>query len=45
MLAFDLIIMRFGSPEIEEHGMAPPDLETLRDFVVAGLTAPTGEQL
>ena len=45
MLAFDLIIMRFGSPEIEEHGMAQPDLATLRDFVVAGLTAPTGEQL
>lgn len=44
MLAFDLIIMRFGSPEIEEHGMAEPDLETLRDFVVAGLAAPTGEQ-
>ncbi|MFC9964407.1 TetR/AcrR family transcriptional regulator [Nocardia ignorata] len=45
MLAFDLIIMRFGSPEIDEHGMAKPDLDTLRHFVVAGLTAPTGEQL
>lgn len=44
MLAFDLIIMRFGSPEIEERGMSQPDLATLRDFVVAGLTAPTGEQ-
>ncbi|MEU4649449.1 TetR/AcrR family transcriptional regulator [Nocardia fluminea] len=44
MLAFDLIIMRFGSPEIDEHGMAKPDLDTLRHFVVAGLTAPTGEQ-
>ncbi|MEU8895878.1 TetR family transcriptional regulator [Nocardia sp. NPDC048505] len=43
MLAFDLIIMRFGSPEIDEHGMAKPDLDTLREFVVAGLTTP-GEQ-
>ncbi|MBC7303479.1 MAG: TetR family transcriptional regulator [Nocardia sp.] len=43
MLAFDLIIMRFGSPEMDEHGMTKPDLDTLRDFVVAGLTSPTGE--
>ncbi|WP_330181014.1 TetR/AcrR family transcriptional regulator [Nocardia sp. NBC_01503] len=42
MLAFDLIIMRFGSPEIEEHGMSAPELATLRDFVVAGLTTPKG---
>ncbi|MFB8003624.1 TetR/AcrR family transcriptional regulator [Nocardia sp. NPDC056000] len=44
MLAFDLIIMRFGSPEIEEHGMAEPELGTLRDFVVAGLLAPIGRE-
>ncbi|GAB0108119.1 hypothetical protein JMUB6875_71270 [Nocardia sp. JMUB6875] len=43
MLAFDLIIMRFGSPELEQHGMPGPALTALRDFVVAGLTAP-GEQ-
>ncbi|MVU77477.1 TetR family transcriptional regulator [Nocardia sp. ET3-3] len=43
MLAFDLIIMRFGSPELDEHGMSEPALTALRDFVVAGLTAP-GEQ-
>ncbi|WP_460720227.1 TetR/AcrR family transcriptional regulator [Nocardia heshunensis] len=40
MLAFDLIIMRFGSPELDEHGMSGPALTALRDFVVAGLTAP-----
>ncbi|MEV0247484.1 TetR/AcrR family transcriptional regulator [Nocardia sp. NPDC050712] len=44
MLSFDLIIMRFGSPEIDEHGMSARSLVTLRDFVVAGLTAPTGER-
>ncbi|MBL1078290.1 TetR family transcriptional regulator [Nocardia sp. 2] len=44
MLAFDLIIMRFGSPEIDENGMGARSLETLRDFVVAGLIAPAGEQ-
>ncbi|MFJ9363804.1 TetR family transcriptional regulator [Nocardia sp. NPDC101769] len=43
MLAFDLIIMRFGAPEIEDHGMPEPALTALRNFVVAGLTAP-GEQ-
>ncbi|MFE3258422.1 TetR family transcriptional regulator [Nocardia sp. NPDC059091] len=40
MLAFDLIIMRFGAPEIEDHGMPEPALTALRNFVVAGLTAP-----
>ncbi|WP_458689763.1 TetR/AcrR family transcriptional regulator [Nocardia tengchongensis] len=43
MLAFDLIIMRFGAPEIEDHGMPESALTALREFVVAGLTAP-GEQ-
>ncbi|WP_327146061.1 TetR/AcrR family transcriptional regulator [Nocardia sp. NBC_01327] len=43
-LAFDLIIMRFGSPEIDEHGISERALATLRDFVVAGLTAPVGER-
>ncbi|MGW5224579.1 TetR family transcriptional regulator [Nocardia niigatensis] len=43
MLAFDLIIMRFGTPEIEDRGMPEPALTALRNFVVAGLTAP-GEQ-
>lgn len=40
MLAFDLIIMRFGSPEIEDSGMSDAAVTALRDFVVAGLTAP-----
>ncbi|UGT41470.1 TetR/AcrR family transcriptional regulator [Nocardia yamanashiensis] len=42
MLAFDLIITQFGSTgdrELSERAVA-----TLRTFVVAGLTAPTGEQ-
>lgn len=43
MLAFDLIIMRFGSPEIEEYGISERAVATLRDFVVAGLTATTQE--
>ncbi|MFD4433036.1 TetR family transcriptional regulator [Nocardia sp. NPDC058497] len=43
MLAFDLIIVRFGGPELDDHGMTMPELATLRDFVVAGLCAPTGE--
>ncbi|WP_067828298.1 TetR/AcrR family transcriptional regulator [Nocardia inohanensis] len=41
MLAFDLIITQFGSTgdrELSERAVA-----TLRNFVVAGLTAPTGE--
>lgn len=43
MLAFDLIIMRFGG--VESHASEPSTdaVATLRDFVVAGLTAPTGE--
>lgn len=43
MLAFDLIIMRFGSPEIEEYGISDRAVATLRDFVVAGLTATAQE--
>ncbi|WP_280495842.1 TetR/AcrR family transcriptional regulator [Nocardia asiatica] len=42
MLAFDLVIMRFGSAEQRE--MSQEAVATLRDFVVAGLTAPTGEK-
>ncbi|WP_217440307.1 TetR/AcrR family transcriptional regulator [Nocardia barduliensis] len=42
MLAFDLVIMRFGSAEHRE--MSQEAVATLRDFVVAGLTAPTGEK-
>ncbi|WP_019929153.1 TetR/AcrR family transcriptional regulator [Nocardia sp. BMG111209] len=40
MLAFDLIIMRFGQAGAEERELAPDMLATLRRFVVAGLTAP-----
>ncbi|WP_328391908.1 TetR/AcrR family transcriptional regulator [Nocardia sp. NBC_00416] len=43
MLAFDLIIMRFGGASADGRPMTPPALATLRDFVVAGLTAPTGD--
>lgn len=42
MLAFDLIIMRFGSAEHRE--LSQEAVATLREFVVAGLTAPTGEK-
>lgn len=38
MLAFDLIIMRFGSTE--DYDLAPPSIATLREFVIAGLMAP-----
>ena len=37
MLAFDLIIMRFGSTE--DYDLAPPAIATLREFVIAGLSA------
>ncbi|MGW1741283.1 TetR/AcrR family transcriptional regulator [Nocardia sp. NPDC001965] len=43
MLAFDLIIMRFGRAAAEERALSPEAVATLRTFVVAGLTAPTGE--
>ncbi|WP_227981843.1 TetR/AcrR family transcriptional regulator [Nocardia spumae] len=39
-LAFDLIIMRFGSTE--DYDIAPSSVATLREFVIAGLTAPPG---
>lgn len=42
MLAFDLLIMRFGSAEHRE--ISQEAVATLREFVVAGLTAPTGEK-
>ncbi len=38
MLAFDLIIMRFGSTD--NHDLAPPSIAALREFVIAGLMAP-----
>lgn len=44
MLAFDLIIMRFGNLESQACDLSTDAVATLRDFVVAGLTAPTGEK-
>ncbi|WP_067698773.1 TetR/AcrR family transcriptional regulator [Nocardia jejuensis] len=41
MLAFELIITQFGSTRDREPSVRA--VATLRDFVVAGLTAPTGE--
>lgn len=43
MLAFDLIIMRFGAAAAEDRPLSPHTAATLRDFVVAGLTAPHGD--
>jgi AcrR family transcriptional regulator len=43
MLAFDLIIMRFGEAGAEGRQLSPDMLATLRRFVVAGLTAPADE--
>lgn len=43
MLAFDLIIMRFGGGAADDRPMTPQAVATLREFVVAGLTAPTGD--
>ncbi len=39
MLAFDLIILRFGVGQ----ELSPRSVASLRDFVLAGLTAPQGE--
>lgn len=39
-LAFDLIILRFGT---EPQGPSERALAALRDFVIAGLTAPEGD--
>ncbi|MQY28740.1 TetR/AcrR family transcriptional regulator [Nocardia aurantia] len=43
MLAFDLIIMRFGQAGAAERQLSPDMLATLRGFVVAGLTAPAAQ--
>lgn len=43
MLAFDLIIMRFGRAAAQDRALSPQAVATLRTFVVAGLTAPTGD--
>lgn len=43
MLAFDLIIMRFGGDAADGRPLTPAAVATLREFVVAGLTAPTGD--
>jgi len=43
MLAFDLIIMRFGGAGTDDRHLSEHAVATLRDFVVAGLTAPRGE--
>ncbi|WP_024804023.1 TetR/AcrR family transcriptional regulator [Nocardia sp. BMG51109] len=40
MLAFELIIMRFGGAR--DRQPSPESVAALRDFVVAGLTAPAG---
>ncbi|MFD0360289.1 helix-turn-helix domain-containing protein [Nocardia sp. GCM10030253] len=42
MLAFDLIITRFGRVETEERDMSEQAVESLREFVIAGLTTPVG---
>lgn len=42
MLAFDLIITRFGGAGTEERDPSERAVASLRDFVVAGLTAPFG---
>ena len=41
LLAFDLILMRFGSTS--DHDLAPSSIATLREFVIAGLAAPSAE--
>ncbi|WP_345498528.1 TetR/AcrR family transcriptional regulator [Nocardia callitridis] len=43
IVAFDLIILRFGGGGLEPE-VARAAVATLRDFVIAGLTAPTGQQ-
>lgn len=39
-LAFDLIIVQFGGVDTGERELSDEAVRTLRDFVVAGLTAP-----
>ncbi|MFC4128472.1 TetR/AcrR family transcriptional regulator [Nocardia rhizosphaerae] len=43
-LAFQLIIMRFGGTEPRGREMSEREVATLRDFVVAGLSAPSGNE-
>ncbi|MFX0575136.1 TetR family transcriptional regulator [Nocardia nepalensis] len=43
-LAFELIIVQFGGVGTGEREMSDEAVRTLRDFVVAGLTAATGEK-
>ncbi|WP_433208371.1 TetR family transcriptional regulator [Nocardia sp. CA-107356] len=43
-LAFELIIVQFGGIGTGEREMSDAAVHTLRDFVVAGLTAVTGEK-
>ncbi|WP_063037962.1 TetR/AcrR family transcriptional regulator [Nocardia pseudovaccinii] len=43
-LAFDLIIMRFGGAGSQEREMSQAAIAALREFVVAGLTAPSKEK-
>ncbi|WP_433635211.1 TetR family transcriptional regulator [Nocardia sp. CA-120079] len=43
-LAFDLIIMRFGGAGAQEREMSRAAVAALREFVVAGLTAPSKEK-
>jgi AcrR family transcriptional regulator len=43
-LAFDLIIMRFGGAGSQEREMSQAAVAALREFVVAGLTAPSKEK-
>ncbi len=43
LLAFNLIIMRFGAVESRGSDPSANSVATLRDFVVAGLTCPAGE--
>ncbi|WP_330230721.1 TetR/AcrR family transcriptional regulator [Nocardia sp. NBC_00508] len=44
MLAFDLIITRFGGAATTERTMSDAAVDSLRDFVVAGLTTAKGKQ-
>ncbi|MBU3061832.1 TetR/AcrR family transcriptional regulator [Nocardia sp. NEAU-G5] len=43
LLAFNLIIMRFGAVEARGSELSANSVATLRDFVIAGLIGSTGE--
>jgi hypothetical protein len=43
MLAFTLIMTRFGAAESQGSDLSANAVATLRDFVVAGLTCTAGE--